>query len=123
MKKFFLIIIAFMVITVPMMAKESDNPPIPVPIILDTHPNDDDPNPTIPRAPMRICVEAWYDADLGSISINYYGEISGEVNLYCDGMLVATAPEINATFMICESGFYTIEILAESWTATGSIEI
>lgn len=123
MKKFFLFIIAFMALASPMIAKESDGTSTSVPVAMDIHPIINKPNHPIHRAPVHICVEAWYNAEHGTISINYYGEIPGEVNLYCDGMLVATAPEINTTFVIGESGYYTLEIVTESWTAIGSIEI
>lgn len=123
MKKIFTLIIAFMVLALPTVANGSDSKSPSAPVTMDVHPIDDIPQDTIPRAPMRVCVEAWYDAALGTISVNYAGEASGEVNLYCDGVLVATAQEINAVFMLCEFGFYTIEILTESWTAIGTIEI
>ena len=72
---------------------------------------------------MRICVDAYYDALSGSISIIYDGEAEGEVNLYSDGVLIDSSSEISTTFLISDSGVYTIEIVTESWTATGSIEI
>ena len=72
---------------------------------------------------MHIPVEAWYDAEADTISIIYYGEDEGEVNLYRDGQLIDSSSEISTTFSISESGFYTIEINTEAWTATGDIEI
>ena len=124
MKKIFTLIIALMAIAVPMFADESKgNTPSSTPITLSTHVNDDKPNPSVHRAPMRICVEAWYDAASDSIIILYGGEATGEVCLYKDGMLVDTSAEINTTFMVQESGFYTIEISTESWSVTGSIVI
>lgn len=123
MKKIFSIIIAFMALALPVLAQESDGKPKSQPVTLSTHTLDNKPNETIPRAPMRIPVEAWYDADTDTISIIYYGEATGEVNLYRDEQLIDSSSEINTTFQIAESGFYTIEINTEAWSASGSIEI
>ncbi len=123
MKKIFTIIIAIMAIAVPLSVKADSGNSIPTPIILETHPEDDEPEFKPHRAPMRVGVEAWYDSNLGTISISYSGEANGEVNLYCDGVLVDNSSEINTTFMVADHGLYTIEILTDSWTATGSISL
>lgn len=123
MKKIFTIILAFMALTLPMAAKESADSSTPRPIILDFHPDNDNPNPTIHRAPMRICVEAWYDAATSTLSIIYDGEAEGEVALYSDGELIDSSSAINTTFFVSEAGFYTVEITTDSWTAIGNIEI
>ncbi|MDE7350877.1 MAG: hypothetical protein K2N25_07405 [Muribaculaceae bacterium] len=90
---------------------------------MDTHPIDDKPNETVHRTPIRINVEAWYDEGTNTISITYYGEATGEVNLYHDGELIDSSSAINTTFYVPGSGFYTIEINAESWSATGNIDV
>lgn len=123
MKKIFTIILAFMALALPMTAQESDGKSKPKPVILSTHTDNSEPNPTILRAPMRICVEAWYDATAGTLSIIYDGEAEGEVALYRDGELIDVSSEINTTFMIPGSGFYSVEINTEAWTATGDFEI
>ena len=123
MKKVLLHILAFMALSIPMFAQDPDNKPSTIPIILESLPIKQIPNPKPHRTPMRICVEAYYDALAGTISIIYDGEKEGEVNLYRDAALVDSSSQINTTFFISDSGLYTIEINAESWTATGSIEI
>lgn len=123
MKKIITIIIAIVTIVLPLTLKADSENSNPTPITLETHTGDEEPDSKPLRAPMRVCVEAWYDANLGIISISYSGEASGEVNLYCDGALVDNSSEINTTFMVAESGLYTIEILTDSWTATGSISL
>lgn len=123
MKKIFTLILAFTALALPMFAQESEGKPSSTPITLSTHPIDSNPNPTILRAPMRICVEAWYDEAGRMLSIIYYGEAEGEVNLYCDGELIDSSSTINTTFMISGSGFYTLEIFTDAWTATGNFEI
>ncbi|MDE5585856.1 MAG: hypothetical protein K2I92_05880, partial [Muribaculaceae bacterium] len=82
MKKIFTIILAFMALALPMTAQKSDGKSKPQPVILSTHKYDSIPNPTIPRAPMRICVEAWYDAVSETLTVYYEGEATGEVCLY-----------------------------------------
>ena len=123
MKTIFTIILAFMALALPMTAQESDGKSKSKPVILSTHPLDDIPNETIHRAPMRICVEAWYDATSSTLSIIYDGEAEGEVALYRNGELIDVSSDINTTFMIPGSGFYSVEINTESWTATGEFEI
>ena len=123
MKKILTTILAFMALALPMTAQESDCKSTSKSIIISSHTLNDDTNPTVLRAPMHIPVEAWYDAEADTISIIYYGEDEGEVNLYRDGQLIDSSSEISTTFSISESGFYTIEINTDSWTATGSLEI
>lgn len=123
MKKIFTIILACMALALPMIAQESNSKSTSKPITLETHTKDDQPHNPIHRAPMRICVEAWYDATSSTLSIIYDGEAEGEVALYRDGELIDSSSVINTTFLIPESGFYSVEINTESWTATGSFEI
>ena len=123
MKKIITSILAIMAFALPIIAQDSKGTNSPTPIILETLPKDIVPNPKPFRSPMRIPVGAWYNATAETISIIYYGEASGEVNLYQDGQLIDSSSEINSTFQISESGFYSIEINTDSWTATGGIQI
>ena len=123
MKKILTTSLAFMALALPVLAQESSGKSSSTPIPIKTPPIKNQPIPTIHRAPMHIPVEAWYDAEADTISIIYYGEDEGEVNLYRDGQLIDSSSEISTTFSISESGFYTIEINTEAWTATGDIEI
>ncbi|MDE6551536.1 MAG: hypothetical protein K2K98_01035 [Muribaculaceae bacterium] len=123
MKKILTLILASMALSLPMTAQAAEDKPSSTPITLDAHTENSKPNPTVLRTPIRISVEAWYDASTNIISIRYYGEATGEVKLYRDGQLIDNSSEINTIFYVSESGFYTIEINAESWSATGSIDI
>ncbi|MDE5585069.1 MAG: hypothetical protein K2I92_01870, partial [Muribaculaceae bacterium] len=58
-----------------------------------------------------------------NLSIIYDGDTEGEVFLYRDGELIDTSSEINTTFTIPGSGYYTIEITTDNWIATGDFEI
>lgn len=123
MKKIITLIIVFMTIALPSTVQGSNRKPTSKSIILDSHQTNDRPNQPVHRAPMHISVEAWYDALSESITIIYDGEASGEVFLYRDGVLTESSSDINTTFIVTESGNYTIEIDTEYWTATGSIDI
>lgn len=110
-------------ITLPIMAFGSDNKSTSGPITLTMHPIRTQTNKKVHRAPMRVCVDAYYDSFSETISVSYDGEATGEVLLYKDGELVDNSSEINTTFQIYDSGFYSIEINTEYWSAEGSIEI
>ncbi len=110
-------------VAVPMIATGSENKSKSQRIVMETHPIRANPTPTIHRAPMHVCVDAYYDELSSTITINYDGEATGETLLYKDGELFDSSSEINTTFSIMESGYFTIEINTEYWTAEGSIEI
>lgn len=76
------------------------------------------------RAPMRINIEAWYDAETNSIDISFDGEAEGEVFLYLNGYIVDYASEINTTLSVPDmSGQYEIQIIGETWIAQGFFTI
>ena len=123
MKKIFTLILASIAIALPLSAQNSNGSSNPTPIILDTLPKDLVPDPKPLRAPARIEAEAWYEPTTETISIIYYGEAEGEANLYKDGQLIDNSSELNVTFPVSGSGFYTVEIITDNRTLTGSIEI
>lgn len=76
------------------------------------------------RAPMRINIEAWYDAETNSIDISFDGEAEGEVFLYVNGYIADYASEINTTLSVPDmSGQYEIQIIGETWIAQGFFTI
>lgn len=75
------------------------------------------------RVPARINIGAWYNAESGSIEIVYDGEAEGEVFLYLNGNIIGYDSNINTSFQISATGLYQIEIVAESWTATGQFRL
>lgn len=75
------------------------------------------------RAPLYINLEAYYEAESGTITIFYEGQTEGEAYLYLNGNVVDYSGEINTTFDVTLPGLYEIEIITGSWTAYGSIEI
>lgn len=121
MKKSFSLILVMIAIAIPMIADDSKSNPSTRTIGFDLY--DVATIPTVHRAPMRISVEAYYDALSQTITIQYDGEATGEVSLYRNGDLVDSSVEINTSFMVEESGYYTLEIITDSWSAIGSIDI
>ena len=123
MKRIFSLILAMMVFVLPIIADGSNDKSNNEPITLILHPTLPEPHPIVHRSPMRICVDAYYDAWTKTITIQYDGEATGEVLLYRNGELVDTSTEINTSFLLSSSGLYTIAISTEYWTAEGLIEI
>ena len=58
-----------------------------------------------------------------TININYEGEAIGEVYLNLNGMVIDYSSEINSIFQISSPGLYEIEIVGESWTAYGYLQL
>lgn len=122
MQRLFTLFLALMTISLTSIAQGS-TPETTKPIIMDIHTQDNCPNPKPHRAPSRIAVEAYFDSETNTIVVSNEGCSSGEVLLYCEGELIGYSSEINTTFVIEGSGFYTIEIHGEGWIAEGSIII
>ena len=80
-------------------------------------------NTSVDRAPMYIDLEAFYDSESQTISVCYDGECEGEVYLYLNETVVGYDSEINTSFQISSPGLYKIEVISESWIATGYIQL
>ncbi len=80
-------------------------------------------NPTVLRAPMRMDIEASYSAESHTIDIYYDGEAAGEVFLYLNENIIGYDSEINTSFQISAPGLYKIEIIGETWIATGYLQL
>lgn len=75
------------------------------------------------RAPMFVDIEAYYNEEEGTLEICYDGDATGETFLYLNGNVVGYDSEINTSFQISTPGLYKIEVISESWVATGYIEL
>lgn len=79
---------------------------------------------TVHRAPMRINIDAYYDAMTNTVEISYNGEEDGEVFLYLNDNIIDYDCQINTTFYLpTNTGSYSIEIVTESWVASGYIHL
>lgn len=123
MKKFLFLIIAIMTFTLHAIADE------PTPstsssqgIMLEIAQYKE--TPIRHRSPMRITIEACYNAETNSIEISYDGEAEGEVFLYLNGDIIDYGSDINTSFVLPQSsGLYRIEIISEIWIAEGYIQL
>lgn len=81
-------------------------------------------NPTVHRAPMRMDIEAYYNAESHTIDIYYDGEAAGEVFIYLNETIIGYDSQINTSLPIpATPGLYRIEILGETWIAQGYIQL
>lgn len=80
-------------------------------------------NTSVNRVPIHIDLEAFYDSESQTISVCYDGESEGEVYLYLNENVVGYNSEINTSFQISSPGLYKIEVISESWIATGYIQL
>lgn len=94
-----------------------------VPVQLEVRGTNSDGTKKVLRSPMRITIEAWYEVSSETFFISYEGEATGVVHLYLNGSLLESSAEINSSFLVAKEGIYTIEIITDSWIATGTIEI
>lgn len=79
---------------------------------------------TVHRAPMRINIDAYYDARTNTVEISYNGEEDGEVFLYLNDNIIDYDCQINTTLQLPTStGSYGIKIVTESWVASGYIKL
>ena len=110
-------------IALPSVAKNAKDDSSSKPIKLEISQTDNNSGSSVDRAPMRINIEAYYEAETNSINICYDGEATGEVYLYLNGDIVDYSSEINSTFQIHTTGMYKIEIIGESWIAEGCLNL
>lgn len=119
MKKILSLILVMMAVTLPVIAQESSTRRVGLEVR-----QTKETTTTVHRAPARINVEAWYNVENNSIDISYNGEEEGEVFLYMNGNLIDYDSIINTSLQLpSSSGLYTIEIISETWSAQGYIQL
>lgn len=122
MKKFLVLICAIITICITSVAEETPNNSTPKNIGLEYSIKSN--GSSIHRAPTRINIYAYYDATTNSVEISYSGEEEGEVFLYLNDNIIDYNCQINTTFQLpTTTGSYSIEIITESWTARGYIQL
>lgn len=120
MKKFVSLILIFITGILPVIAQDSaDNSSQEIEL---KYSNGNEPA-NRHRVPTRINLVAWYNVESGSIEIVYDGEAEGEVFLYLNGNIISYDSNINTSFQISAPGLYKIEIVSESWTAIGFLQL
>lgn len=122
MKKLLSLIIAVMMLSFQAIAQESETTTSSQQIFLEHTTR----NLTYerPRAPMRVNIEAFYNAESHTIDISYDGEANGEVFLYLNDDIIGYDSSINTSIQIpYVSGLYRIEIVSDTWIAQGYIQL
>lgn len=79
--------------------------------------------PTMVHAPMHINIDVYYYEEDGNLEVCYDGESTGEVFLYLNDTVIGYNSEINSSFQISDPGCYKIEIVGETWVATGYLQL
>lgn len=122
MKKFIVIIFVMLSLAFNAGAEESGSDKI-VTVVLESHPYDNGYPNKRHRSAMRIDVHAYYNVSTNSVKVVYDGEAEGEVFLYDGDTVVGYDSAINTTLQLPDvPGQYRIEIIGETWTATGYIQ-
>ncbi len=76
------------------------------------------------RAPKRVSIMAWYNAQSNSIDISYNGLADGEVYLYMNGDIIGYDSIINTSLPLpSDRGLFQIEIVSDTWTAYGLLQL
>lgn len=118
MKKILSLILVMMAVTLPVIAQESSTRRVGLEVRqtkeTTTH---------VHRAPIFINIEAYYSEDSKTLEVCYDGEAMGETYLYLNNNIIEYNSEINSSFQISSPGIYEIEIIGDSWIATGYIQL
>jgi len=123
MKKILSLILVMVAIALQSIAQEPNNNSSSQSVELEFH-HKNNTNPTIHRAPMRMDIEAYYNAESHTIDIYYDGEAAGEVFIYLNETIIGYDSQINTSLPIpATPGLYRIEILGETWIAQGYIQL
>lgn len=124
MKKILSLILVMMAVTLPVIAQESSSSSSSSTRRVGLEVTQTYGHPTTAhRAPMRINIEAYYNEEDGTLDICYDGEAAGEVILYHNDNIIGYDCNLNTSFQLSVSGLYKIEIISETWVATGYLKI
>lgn len=122
MKKLLSFLLTLIAVTLPTLADEPQGSSSTSPVGLDVS-RSQNPDTPMHRAPTRIDIEAYYNAEDGTLNISYDGEAAGEVYLYLNDSVIGYDCDINTSFQISSPGLYKIEIVGESWIAEGYLQL
>lgn len=118
MKKFFSLILVMIAFSLPLVAQGSSGASSTTRVELEVQRKNNS-TPVVHRAPMSINIEVYYEEESGTLNICYDGESTGEIFLYLNDTVIGYDSDINTIFQISNSGLYKIEIISETWIATG----
>lgn len=122
MNKFLSLILVLITSTLPLVAEDNSNEPPSQPVELDIK-RTNEPAPKTQRIPARVNIQAYYNGEEGTLEVYYDGEADGEVFVYLNNNIIGYDSELNTSFSISVPGLYKIEIVSESWTAIGFLQL
>lgn len=122
MNKLLSLILVMMSVALPLTAQESSNSSSTRRVGLEISQTKGK-TTTAHRAPAHFDIAVIYYEEDGTLEICYDGEAAGEVFLYLNNNIIRYNSEINSTFPISDLGLYTIEIVGETWTAIGYLQL
>lgn len=122
MNKFLSLILALITSTLPLVAEDNSTEPPSQPVEIEVRPTKKTTTPAH-RIPARINIQAYYNAEEGTLEICYDGEAVGETFLYLNGNIIGYDSEINTSFPIATPGLYKLEIVSDSWIAIGFLQL
>lgn len=122
MNKFLSLILALITSTLPLVAEDNSNEPPSQPVEFEVRKKQGTTTPAH-RIPARINIQAYYNVEEGTLEVYYDGEAVGETFLYLNGNIIGYDSEISTSFPIAAPGRYKIEIVSDSWTAIGFLQL
>lgn len=122
MNKFLSLILALITSTLPLVAEDNFNEPPSQPVEFEVRQKQGTTTPAH-RIPARINIQAYYNVEEGTLEVYYDGEAVGETFLYLNGNIIGYDTKINTSFPIATPGRYKIEIVSDSWTAIGFLQL
>lgn len=122
MKKLLLLFVAILAIWSQAFAKESDDTPPSQPVGLEFH-RFNNPGNGPHRAPFSLNISVFFDSDLNLLEVLSDDDISAEVFLYLNDVLINYSSQLNTSFQITNiQGLYKIVIMGDSWEAVGYLQ-
>lgn len=122
MNKFLSLILALITSTLPLVAEDNSNEPPSQPVEFEVRKKQGTTTPAH-RIPARINIQAYYNVEEGTLEVYYDGEAVGETFLFLNGNIIGYDSEISTSFPIAAPGRYKIEIVSDSWTAIGFLQL
>lgn len=122
MKKFLFLVLLIIAIALPSIAQEASSHTSDRPVSLEVR-QTKEATTHVHRAPIFINIEAYYSEESKTLEVCYDGEAMGETYLYLNNNIIEYNSEINSSFQISSPGIYEIEIIGDSWIATGYIQL
>lgn len=122
MKRLLLFVVGMLTITLLSIAQASSSNSSSTRVELELRQTKEQPT-KVHRSSRLAIVNAFYNEHSETLEISYDGEDSGEVFLYLNESIIDYSPEINTTFSLSTLGLYKVEVIGETWIASGYLQL